>query len=409
MDVQITPRHLSGTVTPPPSKSMAHRLLIAAALGSGISTVRGVAMSQDVEATLRCLTALGGCWRQTAPGTLEITGIGGRRSAPGSVLPHLDCGESGSTLRFFLPIALAVAGGGVFTGQGRLMARPQGPYLDLFREKGIFYEQTDGALTVRGTLTPGEYHLPGNVSSQFFTGLLFALPLLDGPSTIVPTTAVESWDYILMTLDALTGAGVTAAEPHTPGEAFRVCPSAYQPFDRTVEADWSQAAFWYAAIALGSQLELTGLNAFSVQGDMAVVPHFLRLTQPGDQEIDVSGIPDLLPPLAVMAAVRSGTTRFVNAARLRMKESDRLETTASLLTTLGVSAQAGPDFLTVQGGAITGGTVDGANDHRIVMAAAIAATASSSPVTIRGAEAVKKSYPDFWEVYQSLGGVIHVL
>ena len=409
MDIQITPRHLSGTVTPPPSKSMAHRLLIAAALGSGISTVRGVAMSQDVEATLRCLTALGGHWRETTPGTLEITGIGGRRSTPGRALPHLDCGESGSTLRFFLPIALAVAGGGVFTGQGRLMARPQGPYLDLFREKGIFCEQTDGTLTVRGTLEPGEYHLPGNVSSQFFTGLLFALPLLDGPSTIVPTTAVESWDYILMTLDALTGAGVTAAEPHTPGEAFRVCPSAYQPFDRTVEADWSQAAFWYAAIALGSQLELTGLNAFSVQGDMAVVPHFLRLTQPGDQEIDVSGIPDLLPPLAVMAAVRSGTTRFVNAARLRMKESDRLETTAALLTTLGVSAQAGPDFLTVQGGAITGGTVDGANDHRIVMAAAIAATASSSPVTIRGAEAVKKSYPDFWEVYQSLGGVIHVL
>lgn len=409
MDIQITPRHLSGTVTPPPSKSMAHRLLIAAALGSGISTVRGVAMSQDVEATLRCLTSLGGHWRETTHGTLEITGIGGRRSTPGTALPHLDCGESGSTLRFFLPIALAVAGGGVFTGQGRLMARPQGPYLDLFREKGIFCEQTGGTLTVRGTLEPGEYHLPGNVSSQFFTGLLFALPLLDGPSTIVPTTAVESWDYILMTLDALTGAGVTAAEPHTPGEAFRVCPSAYQPFDRTVEADWSQAAFWYAAIALGSQLELTGLNAFSVQGDMAVVPHFLRLTQPGDQEIDVSGIPDLLPPLAVMAAVRSGTTRFVNAARLRMKESDRLETTAALLTTLGVSAQAGPDFLTVQGGAITGGTVDGANDHRIVMAAAIAATASSSPVTIRGAEAVKKSYPDFWEVYQSLGGVIHVL
>ena len=409
MDIQITPRHLSGTVTPPPSKSMAHRLLIAAALGAGRSTVRGVAMSQDVEATLRCLTALGGHWQETTPGTLEITGIGGRRSTPGTALPHLDCGESGSTLRFFLPIALAVAGGGVFTGQGRLMARPQGPYLDLFREKGIFCEQTGGTLTVRGTLEPGEYHLPGNVSSQFFTGLLFALPLLDGPSTIVPTTAVESWDYILMTLDALTGAGVTAAEPHTPGEAFRVCPAAYQPFDRTVEADWSQAAFWYAAIALGSQLELTGLNAFSVQGDMAVVPHFLRLTQPGDQEIDVSGIPDLLPPLAVMAAVRSGTTRFVNAARLRMKESDRLETTAALLTALGISAQAGPDFLTVQGGAITGGTVDGANDHRIVMAAAIAATASSSPVTIRGAEAVKKSYPDFWEVYQSLGGVIHVL
>lgn len=410
MDIQITPRHLSGTVTPPPSKSMAHRLLIAAALGSGISTVRGVAMSQDVEATLRCLTSLGGRWRETAPGTLEITGIGGRRSTPGTALPHLDCGESGSTLRFFLPIALAVAGGGVFTGQGRLMARPQGPYLDLFREKGIFCEQTGGTLTVRGTLEPGEYHLPGNVSSQFFTGLLFALPLLDGPSTIVPTTAVESWDYILMTLDALTGAGVTAAEPHTPGEAFRVCPAAYQPFDRTVEADWSQAAFWYAAIALGSQLELTGLNAFSVQGDMAVVPHFLRLTQPGDQEIDVSGIPDLLPPLAVMAAVRSGTTRFVNAARLRMKESDRLSTITAALTALGAEVHEEPDRLIIVGKpSLPGGTVHSANDHRIAMMAAIAATGCTGPVTIRGAECVQKSYPDFWEVYRSLGGDIHVL
>lgn len=410
MDIQITPRHLSGTVTPPPSKSMAHRLLIAAALGSGISTVRGVAMSQDVEATLRCLTALGGRWRETAPGTLEITGIGGRRSTPGTALPHLDCGESGSTLRFFLPIALAVAGGGVFTGQGRLMARPQGPYLDLFREKGIFCEQTGGTLTVRGTLEPGEYHLPGNVSSQFFTGLLFALPLLDGPSTIVPTTAVESWDYILMTLDALTGAGVTAAEPHTPGEAFRVCPAAYQPFDRTVEADWSQAAFWYAAIALGSQLELTGLNAFSVQGDMAVVPHFLRLTQPGDQEIDVSGIPDLLPPLAVMAAVRSGTTRFVNAARLRMKESDRLTTVAAALNALGGQVEEGPDSLTIRGlDQLAGGTVDCCNDHRIAMMAAAAAVACRGPVTLVGAECVSKSYPDFWEHYRELGGDMDVL
>ena len=411
MDVQITPRHLSGTVTPPPSKSMAHRLLIAAALGSGISTVRGVAMSQDVEATLRCLTALGGCWLQTAPGTLEITGIGGRRGAPGSALPHLDCGESGSTLRFFLPIALAVAGGGVFTGRGRLMARPQGPYLDLFREKGIFYEQTDGALTVQGTLTPGEYHLPGNVSSQFFTGLLFALPLLDGPSTIVPTTAVESWDYILMSLDAPTAAVVTAPDPLIPRDAFPVSPSAYQPFDRTVEADWSQAAFWYAAIALGSQLELTRLNAFSVQGDMAVVPHFLRLTQPGDREIDVSGIPDLLPPLAVMAAVRSGTTCFVNAARLRLKESDRLASVTQVLNALGAGVEEHADHLVLRGRErLAGGvTVSGHNDHRIAMMTAVAAAACENPVTLEGAECVAKSYPEFWDHYQKLGGSVNVL
>lgn len=407
MDVRITPKKLSGTVTPPPSKSQAHRLLIAAALGTGVSTVRGVAMSQDVGATLRCLTALGGHWNETAPGTLEITGIGGRRCT-GEDLPRLDCGESGSTLRFFLPIALAVAGGGAFTGHGRLMERPQGPYFDLFREKGIFCEQRDGVLTVRGKLTPGEYRLPGNVSSQFFTGLLFALPLLEGPSTIVPTTAVESWDYICMTLDALAGAGVAVPEPRR-GGAFSISPHPYRSFDRRVEADWSQAGFWYAAIALGSQVELEGLNAFSVQGDMAVVPNFLRLTQPGDVDIDVSGIPDLLPPLAVMAAVRSGTTRFVNAARLRMKESDRLTTVRAMLEALGGTCQEGPDSLSVTGGTLTGGTVDGANDHRIVMAAAIAATACAGPVTILGAECVKKSYPDFWEVYKNLGGEVHVL
>nr|WP_325245141.1 3-phosphoshikimate 1-carboxyvinyltransferase [uncultured Oscillibacter sp.] len=407
MDVRITPKKLSGTVTPPPSKSQAHRLLIAATLGTGVSTVRGVAMSQDVEATLRCLTALGGHWKETAPGTLEITGIGGRRCT-GEDLPRLDCGESGSTLRFLIPIALAVAGGGVFTGHGRLMERPQGPYFDLFREKGIFFEQRDGVLTVRGKLTPGEYRLPGNVSSQFFTGLLFALPLLESPSTIVPTTAVESWDYICMTLDALAGAGVAVPEPRR-GGAFSISPHPYRSFDRRVEADWSQAGFWYAAIALGSQVELEGLNAFSVQGDMAVVPNFLRLTHPGDLDIDVSGIPDLLPPLAVMAAVRSGTTRFVNAARLRMKESDRLSTVCAMLEALGGTCQEGPDSLTVTGGTLTGGTVDGANDHRIVMAAAIAATACAGPVTILGAECVKKSYPDFWEVYKNLGGEVHVL
>lgn len=407
MDVRITPKKLSGTVTPPPSKSQAHRLLIAATLGTGASTVRGVAMSQDVEATLRCLTALGGHWKETAPGTLEITGIGGRRCT-GEDLPRLDCGESGSTLRFLIPIALAVAGGGAFTGHGRLMERPQGPYRDLFRDKGIAWEQRDGVLTVRGKLTPGEYRLPGNVSSQFFTGLLFALPLLESPSTIVPTTAVESWDYICMTLDALAGAGVAVPEPRR-GGAFSISPHPYRSFDRCVEADWSQAGFWYAAIALGSQVELEGLNAFSVQGDMAVVPNFLRLTHPGDLDIDVSGIPDLLPPLAVMAAVRSGTTRFVNAARLRMKESDRLSTVCAMLEALGGTCQEGPDSLSVTGGTLTGGTVDGANDHRIVMAAAIAATACAGPVTILGAECVKKSYPDFWEVYKNLGGEVHVL
>lgn len=410
MDVRITPRPLSGTVSVPPSKSMAHRLAIAAALAEGVSTLENVALSQDVEATLRCLAALGGQWEQTAPGTVRITGCGGRRTAPaaGAPLPRFDCGESGSTLRFFLPIALALRGGGVFTGRGRLMERPQGPYADLFREKGISWEQQDGVLTVRGRLAPGEYRLPGNVSSQFFTGLLFALPLLDGPSTIVPTTAVESRDYILLTLDALTGAGGAAA-PQAEDGTLPVSPFAYRPFRRTVEGDWSQAAFWYAAAFLDNPVTPAGLNPGSVQGDRVVSDLYWRLARPGSAEIDLSGCPDLLPPLAVMAAVRSGETRFTHARRLRLKESDRLHTVCALLKALGCQASELPEGLTVRGGSLSGGTVDGAGDHRIVMAAAIAASACAGPVTIRGAEAVNKSDPSFWDEYASLGGEMHVL
>ena len=379
MDVRIRPHALAGAVTPPPSKSMAHRLLLAAALADGVSTVKNVALSQDIEATLRCMAALGASWERTDKSTLRVTGIGGKRK-PFPELPRFDCGESGSTLRFLIPIALAVAGGGVFTGRGRLMERPQKPYFDLFDEKGISYEQTAGALTVRGTLTPGEYRLAGNVSSQFFTGLLFALPLLGGGSTLVSTTRLESRDYVAMTRDALA------------------------------RADWSQAGFWYAARFLGNGVEVCGLNENSAQGDRVVKDLLERFKAAGEQSVDVSDCPDLLPPLAVMAARREGTTHFVNAARLRMKESDRLSTTAALLRALGVPAEETADSLTVRGvPAFSGGTVDGANDHRIVMAAAAAATAAAAPVTVTGAEAVRKSYPSFWEEYKRLGGSFDVL
>ena len=330
MDICITPSRLSGSVTPPPSKSQAHRLVIAAALAQGISTVDNFTLSQDIEATLRCMEALGACWSKEGS-ALRITGMGGR--PPLGQLPHMDCSESGSTLRFLIPVALATAGGGVFTGQGRLMDRPQGPYFDLFQEKGIAFSREGNTLTVEGQLPPGEYRLPGNVSSQFFTGLLFALPLLSGKSTIVSTTAVESRDYINMTLDALASAGIMAEA--LPGGGFSVSPGVYQPFARTVEADWSQAAFWYAAAFLDNAVTPLGLSPTSTQGDRVIASLYWTLARPGDTEIDVSGCPDLLPPLAVMAAVRQGVTRFTGAARLRLKESDRLETTAALLTALG--------------------------------------------------------------------------
>ncbi len=389
MNVQISPRKLSGAVTPPPSKSMAHRVVLAQMLSACPGTTSNQGDSQDIQATRRCVEAL--------------------TTAQSGVLPHLDCGESGSTLRFLIPVALAVAGGGRFTGRGRLMNRPQQPYFDLFDEKNIRYELADGVFTVEGQLTPGVYALPGNVSSQFVTGLLYALPLLPGDSEIRMTTPLESRGYVDMTLDVLAQFGIRVENRNY--EAFLVSGNqVYQGRDITLESDWSQAGFWYAALALGSSLEINGLNAFSTQGDMVVVPHYLRLTQSGHLEIDISDCPDLLPPLAVMAAVRQGTTRFTNAARLRLKESDRLTTTAALVNALGGQAEELPEELIIHGQeALSGGTVDGANDHRIVMAAAVAATACSAPVTILGAEAVNKSYPGFWDDYRHLGGDVHVL
>lgn len=404
MDVRINPGPLSGAVTPPPSKSMAHRLLLAAALAEGVSTVRNVALSQDIEATLRCVTALGCHWVQIESDVVRIRGIGGKSADRGGELLHFDCGESGSTLRFLIPIALAAAGGGVFTGRGRLMERPQKPYFDLFEEKGIFYRMKDGELTVRGSLPCGEYRLPGNVSSQFFTGLLFALPLLDGDSTVVSSTALESSNYLAMTVGALRTAGVSVSfQPER--RLCQVSSGRFKPFDASVEADWSQAAFWYAANVLGGDLRIGGLNPLSSQGDRSIAEYAEILSRSGDAEIDVSGCPDLVSPLAVMAAVRQGTTHLTNAARLRLKESDRLKTTAAMVNALGGRAEEGTDSLTIHGvPRLTGGTVDGANDHRIVMAAAIAAAGCSGPVTILGAEAVNKSYPSFFKDYLALGG-----
>ena len=389
MNLRITPGPLEGTVTPPPSKSQAHRAILAQLLAGG-GTVSNLAVSQDIEATRRCAAAL---------------------KTEGDGLPLLDCGESGSTLRFLIPIALALRGGGIFTGRGRLMERPQKPYFDIFDEKGISYEQKDGVLTVRGHLEPGEYRLPGNVSSQFVTGLLYALPLLDGDSEIVLTSPLESRGYVDMTLEVLRDFGVTVENQNyerflVPGDQV------FQARDFSIEADWSQAAFWLAAGSLGNPVLTVGLSDQSTQGDRVIDEHFASFAWGTWRtvEIDVSDCPDLLPPLAVMAAFHDGATRLTNAARLRLKESDRLATVTKMLTALGGQVEEGPDWLAIPGTRfLKGGTVDGANDHRIVMAAAIAATRCTGPVTILGAEAVNKSYPTFWEEYKRLGGEFDVL
>ena len=399
---------LHGAVTPPPSKSQAHRLIICAALAQGRSIIKNIAFSQDIRATLSCISALGASWTERENGVIAVEGIGGKEYT--GALPHLDCGESGSTLRFFIPVALAVAGGAEFTGRGRLMQRPQKPYFDLFDGMGIEYEQKGDVLKVKGRLRAGQYRLPGNVSSQFFTGLLFALPLLDGKSEMIPTTELESLDYIRMTIQAQELAGLEP--PGRENGGFVVKGQSYRPMEVSVEADWSQAGFWYAARALGSDVEICGMSDASLQGDKRIAEFARLLSREGDAEIDVSQCPDLVPPLAAMAAVRKGDCRITGAARLRIKESDRLATVTAALNALGAKVEEYPEELLIHGVDVLrgGAVIDCCNDHRIAMMCAVAATRCRGGDTVLlGAECVRKSYPDFWQVYRELGGDMDVL
>ena len=400
--IKRAPGGIGGTITAPPSKSMAHRAVLCSALAEGTSYIKNLEFSKDISATLSAAGQL--CAKvRTGADRAVVEGLG-------SFLPvsaPVDCCESGSTLRFLIPLSLVLRGGGRFTGRGRLMERPQEPYFRLFEEKHVCYSLEAGVLTVRGALPSGCYTLPGNVSSQFITGLLYALPLLEGDSDILLTTPLESGGYVDMTLDVLERFGVRAVPNgscafHVPGG------QTYRPHDMAIESDYSQAAFWYAARGLGSQVELQGLNPFSVQGDRCIVEDSASLCGPGEVELDVSQCPDLVPPLAVQAALRPGqTTRIVGAARLRMKESDRLSAVTQVLNALGSRVEEHPDSLTILGvDTLAGGVaVDSHNDHRIAMMAAVATTRAAAPVTIRGAESVRKSYPNFWEDYQRLGGM----
>lgn len=399
MKVTITPGKLSGNITPPASKSQAHRLLIAAALSKGESVLTRLSRSQDIDATLSCMTVLGAKAQWLEADTLRLTG--GNSGAD----RILDCGESGSTLRFLIPIALAVRGKAVFQGRGRLMQRPQEPYFEIFREKGIAHHQEGDTLTVEGTLTPGIYTLPGNVSSQFITGLLYALPLLPGDSEIHLTTALESKGYVDMTLEALRAFGVKAEV--TDRGYFVPGNQTYTPCDMAVESDYSQAAFFFAAKGCGSDLNILGLNPLSAQGDRIVEDYMALLDREGDLTLDVRECPDLVPPLAARAALRKGKTHIVGAARLRIKESDRLRSVTDVLTKLGADILEEPEGLLITGkDQLIGGIVDAWGDHRIAMMAAVAATGCKTPVTITGAENVRKSYPTFWEDYEALGGMI---
>lgn len=403
MNITITPTPLHGIIRPPASKSQAHRLIIAAALAEGESLISHVDVSQDISATLRAMKALGAEYVWTDDHSLRIRGVPGfhRCSEP------LDCGESGSTLRFLIPVALAVAGGATFRGRGRLMERPQEPYFNIFQEKSILWDKAGDTLTVSGTLTPGLYILPGDISSQFVTGLLYALPLLEGDSFIRLSSPLQSSGYVDMTLAVLRHFGVavkiTSEGWFVPGN------QKYQPIDSSVEADFSQSGFFFAMAGMGSDLKITGLSGDSAQGDKIVVPYMEKLNGAGEVTLDVRECPDLVPPLAARAALRPGQiTRIVGAERLRIKESDRLKAVTAVLGAMGADIIEHPDALTIRGKeTLPGGvTVDSWNDHRIAMMAAAAATKCLSPVTVLGAECVGKSYPRFWEDYEALGGMI---
>ncbi len=415
----ISPSVIRGTLTPPPSKSAAHRLLIAAALAGG-GRVRGLSLSADMEATLRAVRGLGVSVR--LDGDAACFSPAPPSSSP-SPLP-VDCGESGSTLRFLIPLYAARGIPAVFTGHGRLPQRPLGVYADCLPPHGVTLSAASGLpLTVTGRLTGGDFALPGDVSSQFITGLLFALPLCREDSRIRLTTPLESAGYVDMTLQVLRQAGIRV-EPLEDGW-FIPGSQTYRPLDTAVESDWSQAAFLLAAGALGGEVTLTGLNPASAQGDREALSLFRRFGAAVEEapgrivcrkaplhgiDIDAAQIPDLVPVLAVTAALADGVTHITGAARLRLKESDRLAAVADGIRRLGGRVEEGPDSLTITGvSRLAGGRAEGYNDHRIVMALSMAALGCEAPVTVTDAQSVAKSWPAFFEDYRAIGGTAHVI
>lgn len=405
MDIRIEPSQLRGTVDIPASKSCAHRALISAALAEGTSVISGVSMSKDIEATIGAMTALGAEFSVDGT-TVTVSGISSRMDKA-----VIDCNESGSTLRFVIPIAAALGTDSRFIGRGRLPQRPIDIYTRELGKNGVKFLTETMPYDITGTLKGGIFEIEGNVSSQFVTGLLFALPLLEGNSEIRLTSHLESRPYVDITIDILRRFGITVESSEN---GFRIVGGQkYKPYDYRVEGDYSQAAFFYVANALGSEVNIANLVPDSVQGDRKILEILNETCYNGSigcYRADCSDIPDLVPILAVLGAFGSGESVIYNAQRLRIKESDRLVTTAAMLNELGGDVAVTEDGLIIRPtGRMHGGTIDSAGDHRIVMAAAIAATKTDGAVIIRGAEAAEKSYPDFFKDYIHLGGKANVI
>ena len=389
MDIIIHPRPLRGDITVIPSKSQAHRLLICAAFADAPTVLHCPETNRDMDATAGCLNALGARIEKNQTGYA----VGPAEHIPEKA--ELNCHDSGSTLRFMLPVAGALGVDTIFRMEGRLPQRPLSPMWEEMERMGCTLTRpTADTIRCTGKLRPEHYSIDGSVSSQYITGLLLALSLLERPSELEITGRIESKPYIQMTKDAISLYG---ADPEHPG-ARRF----HSPGNLAVEGDWSNGAFFLAANALGSRLDIHGLNENSSQGDRAAT-ELLPMLREGRPVIDARDIPDLVPILSVVAACCYGA-EFTNIRRLRLKESDRVASVIAMITALGGKAEADENTLFVFGTGLTGGTVDSVNDHRIAMSAAIAATVCKEPVTILGADCVKKSYPKFFEEYCRLGG-----
>lgn len=382
MDITIQPQLLSGQVAAPPSKSMAHRLLICAAFAKTCSDLICPQINEDIAATAEGLNRICHAVVRTDYGYDIFPNQCEGDCGPDAV--YINCHESGSTLRFLLPIVGALGIDTVFEMEGRLPQRPLSPLWEEMERMGCTLSRpAENRIRCRGQLRPGHYRMDGSVSSQFISGLMMALPLIAGETSLEITGSIESKPYIEMTRYVL--------------DLFKDgCPERIE-----VEGDWSSAAFWLAANTLGSNITVTGLQECSPQGDKAIAELLLKMNR--NLSVCAADIPDLVPILAVVAATKKGAT-FTDIHRLRMKESDRVASTIAMLENLGGKAEATENTLTVYGTGFNGGTVNSYGDHRIAMAAAIAATVCKEPVTILGAECVKKSYPGFWEDYIHLGG-----
>ncbi len=416
---RIRPGKLKGTINIPPSKSLSHRAIICAALSAGESNIDNIIFSDDIDATCQGMEKLGAKIEKADEKGLKIRG-----ASPLQIKDEIiDCKESGSTLRFLIPISLLTDGKVGFRGEGKLISRPLDTYYKIFDEQRLNYKNNKGhlPLELEGILKAGEFKVEGDISSQFISGLMFTLPLLKGDSKIIIIGELESKGYVDLTIDMLNKFGIDIKNNDYREFIIRGNQK-YKANNHKVEGDFSQAAFWLVGGIIGDAIDLKDLSIDSLQGDKAIL-HLIEemggkldiekdniTARPSSTEgivIDASEWPDIVPILTVLAALSEGETRIVNAARLRIKESDRLKAISTELNKLGADVKELEDGLVIRGKKnLRGGTVDSWNDHRIAMSLAIASIKCTEDVIITNSDVVKKSYPHFWEDFKSVGGNI---